>query len=196
MNPAAGWTGAPPPDAPRAYAGFRLYARALEDVPRLRDAFRASQIEVYTHADEIEQVMTLSASLGLVFSLISVAAAVGFAASTASAALAGVKRKERILGLLRLAGFPTTALLLFPLTQALLTALAGTAFASLVYLAASQTINVLFADSLGHMESLCRLLPQHFAAALGMATALSLAAALGPAFRAARIEPSEVIRDV
>lgn len=196
MNPADGWTGAPLPDTPRVYAGFRLYARTLENVPRLRDAFRSHQVDVYTHADEIEQVMTLSASLGLVFSLISIAAAIGFAASTASSALAGVKRKERVLGLLRLMGFPMTALLLFPLTQALLTALAGTALASLLYLGASQTINIMFADSLGHMESLCRLLPQHFAVALGMATLLSLAAALGPALRAAHIDPSEVIRDV
>lgn len=196
MNPADGWTGDPLPDTPRVYAGFRLYARTLETVPRLRDAFRARQVEVYTHADEIEQVLTLSASLGLVFSLISIAAAVGFAASTASSALAGVKRKERVLGLLRLMGFPMTALLLFPLTQALLTALSGTALASLLYLGAAQAINLLFADSLGHMESLCRLLPQHFAVALGMATALSLAAALGPALRAAHIEPSEVIREV
>ena len=140
--------------------------------------------------------MTLSASLGLIFSLISVAAAVGFAASTTSAALAGVKRKERVLGLLRLMGFPMTALLIFPLTQALLTALGGTALASLLYLAASRAINLLFAGSLGRMETLCHLLPQHFAVALGMATALSLAAALGPALRAARTEPSEVIRDV
>ena len=196
MNPADGWTGTPPPPTPRVYAGFRLYARALENVPHLRDAFRRQHIEVYTHADEIEQVMTLSSSLGLVFSLISIAAAIGFAASTASSALAGVKRKERVLGLLRLMGFPMSALLLFPLTQALLTALAGTALASVLYLAASQAINMLFADSLGHMESLCRLLPQHFAAALGAATALSLAAALGPALRAAHVEPSEVIRDV
>ena len=196
MNPADGWTGSPLPDTPRVYAGFRLYARTLENVPRLRDAFRTHQVDVYTHADEIEQVMTLSASLGLVFSLISIAAAIGFAASTASSALAGVKRKERVLGQLRLMGFPMTALLLFPLTQALLTAVVGTALASLLYLGASQAINIMFADSIGHMESLCRLLPQHFAVALGMATALSLAAALGPALRAARIDPSEVIRDV
>ena len=196
MNPADGWTGTPRPNAPRVYAGFRLYARTLEGVPRLRDAFQARQIEVYTHAEDIEQVMTLSASLGLIFSLISVAAAVGFAASTTSAALAGVKRKERVLGLLRLMGFPMTALLIFPLTQALLTALGGTALASLLYLAASRAINLLIAGSLGRMETLCHLLPQHFAVALGMATALSLAAALGPALRAARTEPSEVIRDV
>lgn len=196
MNPADGWTGSPRPNAPRVYAGFRLYARTLESVPRLRDAFHTQQIEVYTHADDIEQVMTLSASLGLIFSLVSIAAAIGFAASTASSALAGVKRKERVLGLLRLMGFPMTALLIFPLTQALLTALGGTALASLLYLAASQAINLLFAGSLGHMENLCRLLPQHFAVAFGVATALSLTAALGPALRAAHIEPSEVIRDV
>ena len=42
----------------------------------------------------------------------------------------------------------------------------------------------------------CRLLPEHFAAALLIVAGLSLLAALGPALRAGRIEPSEVIREV
>ena len=46
------------------------------------------------------------------------------------------------------------------------------------------------------MEQVCRLLPEHFLLAFALVAGLSLLAALGPALRAARVEPSEVIRDV
>ncbi|WP_303193300.1 ABC transporter permease, partial [uncultured Desulfovibrio sp.] len=161
LGTAQGWTGEPRPEGPRLYPGFRLYASSLEAVTGLREFFAGQGLEVYTHAAEIEQVTSLSRALNTVFALICAAAAAGFLASTASSALAGVKRKERMLGLLRLTGFGTGALLLFPLVQALLTALLGTATAMGVYAAAAAVINHLFAASLGDMEQVCRLLPRH-----------------------------------
>lgn len=191
-----GWTGELRPVEPRVYPGFRLYARNLDAVMSLRRAFAAQKLDVYTHAEEIEQVTTLARALNLIFALICAAAAAGFLASTASNALAGVKRKERILGLLRLMGFSTGALMLFPLAQALLTAVLGTALASGIYLLAATVINRLFSANLNGLEQVCRLLPEHFLLTFAAVVALSLLAALGPALRAARIEPSEVIRDV
>lgn len=191
-----GWIGEARPAEPRVYPGFRLYARNLDAVMTLRRAFAAQNLDVYTHAEEIEQVTTLARALNLIFALICAAAAAGFLASTASSALAGVKRKERILGLLRLTGFSTGALMLFPLAQALFTAILGTALASGIYMAAATVINRLFSADLRGLEQICRLLPEHFLLALAAVVALSLAAALGPALRAARIQPSEVIRDV
>lgn len=191
-----GWIGEARPVEPRVYPGFRLYARNLDAVMRLRRAFAAQNLDVYTHAEEIEQVTSLARALNLIFALICAAAAAGFLASTASSALAGVKRKERILGLLRLAGFSTGALMFFPLAQALFTAVLGTALASGIYLAAAMVINRLFSADLHGLEQICRLLPEHFLLAFAAVVTLSLLAALGPALRAARIEPSEVIRDV
>jgi len=191
-----GWTGDPRPQGERLYPGFRLYARTLEDVMPLREAFAAQKIDVYTHADEIGQVTALAHALNLIFALICAATAAGFLASTASSVLAGIKRKERTLGLLRLNGFTTGKLMLFPLAQALLTALAGTALASGVYAVAAVVINRLFSSGLTGMEQVCRLLPAHFLLAFAAVSGLALLAAVGPALRAARIEPSEVIRDV
>ena len=191
-----GWTGEPRPEGPREYAGFRLHARSLDGVMALRDAFAARGLEVHTQAEAIAQVRQLSASLDLIFSLIGAAAAVGFLTSTASSMLAAVARKERLLGLLRLMGFSTGALLLFPLAQSLLTALLGTGLACGLYLLAAQVVNHLFAASLSGLESVCRLLPVHYAATLLIVAGLSLLAALGPALRAGRIEPSEVIREI
>ena len=86
--------------------------------------------------------------------------------------------------------------MLLPLAQALLTALLGTALASGMYALAALVINRLFSASLSGMEQVCRLLPQHFLIAFAAVAGLAVAAALGPALRAARIEPSEVIREI
>ena len=191
-----GWTGEARPQGARLYPGFRLYARDLDAVMRLRQGFAQQKLDVYTHAEEIEQINSLARALNLVFALICAATAAGFLASTTSSTLASVKRKERTLGLLNLAGFTTGELMLLPLTQSLLTALLGTSLASGLYALAALAINQLFSSSLSGMEQVCRLLPQHFLLAFAAVAGLALAAALGPALRAARIEPSEVIREV
>ncbi|WP_297892595.1 FtsX-like permease family protein [uncultured Desulfovibrio sp.] len=191
-----GWTGEPRPQGERVYPGFRLYARGLDHVMPLREAFAAQKLDVYTHAEEIEQVTALARALNLIFALICAATAIGFLASTASSVLAGIKRKERVLGLLRLHGFTTGKLMLFPLAQSLLTALAGTALASGVYGVAAFAINKLFSASVTGMEQVCLLLPEHFVLAFAAVSGLALLAALAPALRAARVEPSEVIREI
>jgi putative ABC transport system permease protein len=195
--PALHWPGeTPEAGQDRSYASFRLYARSLDQVGSLRNFLHARGIEVYTKAAEIEAVTNLDRSFTLIFSLISAAAAAGFFASTVSSALAGVKRKERHLGLIRLLGFPAGSIMAFPITQALLTAIFGVSLASALYAGAARAIDALFSASLGDMEQLCRLLPEHLAIAFGLVAALSVLAALPPAARAARIEASEVIRDV
>jgi putative ABC transport system permease protein len=193
--PVFGWAGEERPLSPRAFASFRLYARQLQDVEPLRRFFAAQGIAVYTQAEQIEAIQSLDSSLSLIFSLIVGAAATGFTASTASQAFASVRRKERHLGLLRLAGFSTQALLFFPLAQAACTAFLGMALSFALYGAAAMLIDMLFAASL-HGQAVCLLPPLHAACAAAFVFALSLGAAWLPALRAARIEPSEVIRDI
>ena len=168
----------------------------LGDVLTLRARLASKGVDTYTHAEEIAQIESLEKALNAVFLAICAAAALGFFASTASSAMASVKRKERTLGLLELTGFSTGSLMLFPLVQVELTAFFGTILASGAYLGFSWLINHLFASSLQGLESVCLLLPRHFGMALACAMGLSFLAAFGPALKSTRIQPSEVIRDV
>ena len=191
-----GWSGEPRPDVPREYASFRLYAGDLASVSVLHETLARQGTDTYTHAEEIEQIITLEQGLTLIFSLICLAAMAGFFFSTTSSVLAGIRRKQRTLGLLQLTGFTRQSLLLFPLTQVVLTALLGTSIAAAAYLVAAHFLNQAFAGSLQGLEQVCRLLPEHFAWAYAISTGISLAAALAPAWQSSKIEPSEVIRDV
>lgn len=191
-----GWSGEPRPTVPREYASFRLYAGNLAAVSALHEALASQGTDTYTHAEEIEQITTLERGLTLIFSLICLAAMAGFFFSTTSSVLASIRRKQRILGLLQLTGFTRQSLLLFPLTQVVLTALLGTSIAAAAYGIAAHFLNQAFAGSLQGLEQVCRLLPEHFAWAYAISTGISLAAALAPAWQSSKIEPSEVIRDV
>jgi putative ABC transport system permease protein len=180
----------------RVYASFRLYARNLDDVALLREYFRKKNVDVYVHAGEIETVRELDRSFGVVFGLITGAALFGFTASTAGNALANVKRKRRSLGVMRLLGFPGGGMLLFPVAQAALTAVFGTAAAYVLYLCAAFGMDMFFAGRISGAETVCSLPPGQLLAVFGTVLFVSATASMSAAFRAVSIEPSEVVRDV
>ena len=194
--PALGWEGSPPPTGARAFARFRLYAASIYDVARLESDLSAQGIEVRSQLAEIASMQALDRNLGRVFWLIAGIGTLGFLASLAANLLANVERKRRELSIVRLIGFTTGSLVLFPVAQAALVAVLGALAAVLVYLPVASALNGWFTESLQPGESICRLLPIHVAAAL-MATLLGSAiAAAWAGWRAARIEPAEGIRDV
>lgn len=180
----------------RQYASFRLYAKGLDDVAPLWRWFQERGIEVYVKAAEIENVKSLDRAFTLVFGLITGAAVFGFCASTASSALAGVRRKSRSLGIMRLIGFPRAGMLIFPVSQTMATGLFGFALASALYLGVAYSIDRLFAASLPGGEAVCTLPAGYAAAVLGVVLLLCALSSLSAAWQATTIEPSEVIRDV
>ncbi len=193
----AGWTGDDAPSTERIYASFRLYAKNLNGVTTLREFFATKAIDVYTKAEEIAAVQALNTSLNLIFGLIGFTAALGFLASTASHALAAVRRKERYLGILRLIGYTGKDIMAFPLFQSFLTATLGSLTAGILYAIAAYFIDYLFNTSLQNTtEKICSLPPEHFFLGFGIVLCLSLCATFIPATKAAKIIPSEVIRDI
>jgi putative ABC transport system permease protein len=183
---------APAPD--RAYAGFRLYARRLEDVVAIDRALRAGGIEAETRAEDVAALLALDRNLATLFAAIAALAGVGYLVGLAVGLYANVERKRRDLALLRLMGLPARGLVVFPATQAALFALAGAALATVLALGLELFINRLdLAVAEGHPVSAIG------AGDIGIAAAATLAGALVAAMVAARralaIAPGEGMRD-
>ena len=193
---ALGWEGGPVPATPRPFARFRLYATSIYAVAGLVADLAAEGLEVRTQVAEIAAMQALDRNLTRVFWLIALIGSLGFLASLAANLLANVERKHRELAVVRLIGFPTRSLILFPVAQAVLVAVLGAAAALAVYLPVAVTLNTWFAESLRAGESICRLLPSHLLIALAATLLGAASAAAWAGWRAARIEPAEGLRDV
>ena len=180
----------------RVYASFRVYASSLDGVNPLWRWFQERHVEVYVKAAEIENVKSLDRAFTVVFGLITLAAVFGFCASTASSALAGVRRKSRSLGIMRLIGFPRAGILLFPVSQTVATGFFGFLLALVLYLGVAVSIDTMFAGSLPGGESVCTMPVAYALAVCAVVIVLSAVSSLAAAWQATTIEPSEVIRDV
>jgi putative ABC transport system permease protein len=189
------WDGDPTPKTKRHYESFRLYARDLDSVETLDSHLRALGINVITKAKNIADIRMIDSSLTRLLMIIALAVGAGFVAFTLSSSLAAVRRKDKMLGILRLLGFSRPALLCYPLYQALLTCAGGTFTAWLLAYGVAASIDFLFAAQLAG-GGICVVRPEHFLAALTAGLTLSLGATLYPAVRTAGIEPALVIRDV
>jgi putative ABC transport system permease protein len=193
--PTLGWGGDPPRDGAGVFAGFRLYARSIHDVEPLRAHLVGQGVEARTRAAEIETVVSLDRNLSAVFWIVASIGVVGFVLSLASSLWGNVNRKRRELGVLRLVGYSTVQVALFPVYQAGCIAATGAALAVAVFALAERGVNRFFSQSLEAGEMVCQLTPRHIAAACLATLATAILAACYPGFQAARIEPSEALRE-
>jgi len=193
--PKLGWEGTAS-EAQRTYPGFRLYTRSIYDVVPISKALEKLGIEVRTRAADIDIVRNMDRNLTAVFWVIAVIGLVGFSFSLGASLWANVDRKRKELSVLRLVGFRTGDIVWFPIIQSLYTAVLGWFTASLVYEGVSFTINRMFYGQLKQGEHVCQLLPEHFAIALALTIASAVLAAAMAGYRAARIEPSEGLREI
>ncbi|MES9852647.1 MAG: FtsX-like permease family protein [Candidatus Thiodiazotropha sp. L084R] len=191
-----GWKGSQPNTNNRKYPSFRLYTDSIYNVSRISDALERLDIEVSTRAADIEIVRSMDRNLSLVFWLIAIIGLAGFSFSLGASLWANVDRKRKELSVLRLVGFRTAEIIWFPVFQSLFTAVLGWAFASLIYMGVSITINHIFAAQLNNNEQVCQLLPEHFLIALLLTVGSSVIAATLAGFRASHIEPSEGLREI
>jgi putative ABC transport system permease protein len=175
----------------RPFAGFRLHAARLEDVPALDRAFRLSGIEVASRAEAVASLLRLDRNLALLFLAIAGAGGVGYLVSLGVGLWAQVERKRRDLALLSLLGLRRRALLMVPLVQAASVALAGAALAFAMAAAVAATLNQAFAGSVTGDRPVC-LLTARMGLAAGAATLLgALVAAVLAGLRAADVPPAE-----
>jgi len=193
--PALGWQGSDVVQD-RSYTGFRLYARSIYDVSGLRDSFERSGIEVRTQAADIESVRRMDQTLSAIYWAIALIGLGGFSLSLGASLWANVDRKRKELSVLRLVGFRSGEIVLFPVVQGLYTAIFGWALACGIYYIAAWSINFMLAPQLDAAQKICRLLPEHYGIALAITAGASVLAAILAGMRAAGIEPSEGMRDI
>lgn len=175
----------------RAFAGFRLHAARLEDVPALDREFRLAGIEVASRAEAVAGLLRLDRNLALLFLTIAGAGGVGYLVSLGVGLWAQVERKRRDLALLALLGLRRRALLALPLIQAAAVALAGAALAVAIAAGVATVLNRAFAGSVTGERPVCLLTLSMAAAAAGVTLLGALLAAVLAGLRAGAVPPAE-----
>jgi putative ABC transport system permease protein len=191
-----GWEGNSDAMKERVYPSFRLYARSIYDVENLVIDLEREGARVKANVGEINTVQSIDENLSVIFWIIACVGGLGFAFSLGASLWANVDRKRKELSVLRLVGFKSGRIIMFPVLQALYTAVLGWLLAVLVYLAFEYLINFFLAPRLNLDRALCFLLAEHFLWALGITLVIAVFAAILGGFRAARIEPSDGLREI
>lgn len=182
------------PDAnlpPRPFAGFRLHAARLDDVPALDRELRMSGIEVASRAEAVAGLLRLDRNLALLFLALAGAGGAGYLVSLGVGLWAQVERKRRDLALLSLLGLRRRGLLMMPLLQAAAIALAGAMLAFAIAASVATVLNRAFAGTVTGDRPVCLLTAQMGVAAAGVTLAGALVAAMLAGMRAAAVPPAE-----
>jgi len=193
---ALGWLGNTGSLDGRTYPSFRLYARSIYDVEELVSELEKEGTRVKANVAEISTVQSIDQNLSVIFWIIACVGAVGFAFSLGASLWANVDRKRKELSVLRLVGFKGGRIVMFPVLQSCYTAVLGWLLAVLVYLAFEYVINVFLAPRINLDRVLCFLLIEHFLWALALTVVIAISAAILGGMRAARIQPSDGLRDL
>ena len=179
------------PPARADYAGFRLYARRLEDVPALDSALHAAGIDVVSRAADVAGLLRVDRNLGLLFALLAGLGGAGVLLSLGAGLWANVERKRVSLAHLRFLGLPARALRAFPVAQAAALSMAGALLALGLAHGAAAVVNVAFAGTLALDRPLCLIGAGLSLAAAGVTLASAVLVAAAAGGRAARVEPWE-----
>jgi putative ABC transport system permease protein len=193
--PVLGWYGDAPHDNSRNFAGFRLYARSIDDVTHIRSELVSRGIDVRTRIADIELVKTLDRNLSIIYWIIAVITVTGYCISFGISVWANIDRKRREFSVLRLVGFRTRGIVWFPILQALLTGLLGWMLACMVFFTVQGVLNTLFIPAFGEGHPVCRLLPVHLVVTLMLTLIVAVLPAVIGGLRLAQLEPSLALRE-
>ena len=193
---ALSWGGDSESAAERIFPSFRLYARSIYDVEKLVNDLEKDGVKVKANVSEIATVQSIDQNLSVIFWIIACVGAIGFSFSLGASLWANVDRKRKELSVLRLVGFKSGRIVMFPVLQSIYTAILGWLLAVLVYLGFEYLINFFLAPRLNLDRALCFLLTEHFLWALALTVVVAIFAAILGGARAAGIEPSEGLREI
>ncbi len=177
------------------YAGFRLYAKVIDDVAVINQKLENSGISVNTEQERIEEVRRLDRYMSLIFWLIGAVGVIGGISALTASLYASVERKKRELNVLRLLGLLKREIVLFPVFQGLILSGSALVVAGGLFLLVAALINHLFRTHLRTTESLCTLSFSHFMLLVAGVSVLSILSADFAALQATRLDPAEALRD-
>jgi putative ABC transport system permease protein len=179
----------------QGYAGFRLYAKAIDDVDGIRRYFADEDLPVQTEAERIKDVTDLDHYLTLLFWAIAAVGILGGTTALIASLYASVERKRRELSVLRLLGLSRRVLLRYPIYQSMLISTGGYAVAILFFTGMTTAINTWFSEHLREGESFCQLPLLHAGGTLVVTLLVAGLAATCAAWRVGQIDPAEALRD-
>lgn len=132
----------------RGYASFRLAAKSLPEVLRLREELEAAGIPVLAETQRIADIQLLETQLNRIFALFAGVAGLGAVTCLWAIAFSAAERKKRVLAFLQILGATRSQAGRFPLYQALWLSLGGAAVAWGAQAGFSAVVNALFAARL------------------------------------------------
>ncbi len=194
---AMNWPGYEPANnEERHYPGFRLYARSIYDVDVIRHDLELQGVQTQSQSRDIDIVKSVDRNLTAIYWLVAIIGLLGYSLSLSANLWANVDRKRRDLAVLRVVGFRTVDIVWVPMIQAFYTAILGWGLAAAIYFGVSRSINHVLAGQLQPGQTVCKLEPWHFVAALILTLVAALLSALLAGYRASRIEPSDGLREL
>ncbi len=179
-----------------SFEGVRLYARQLEDVAILQTRLE-DQLGIATTARtrDVEALLGLGRKLDLALGLTAGLAALGLGAALILGFWSDVTRKRTVLASVALLGVSSAELALFPVVQALITAILGLFLSFALYAMAGQVAAVMFGQGLPGDAPLAIIsFGQAMAIAAGVLVLVLGAAALA-GWSTLRLDPASVLRD-
>ncbi|MDK3075223.1 ABC transporter permease [Sedimentitalea sp. JM2-8] len=179
-----------------SYEGVRVYADRLEDLAGLQ-ARLERQLGIATSARtrDVESLLGLGRKLDLALGLTAALAALGLGAALLLGFWSDVGRKKTVLAGIALLGVPAARLALFPIVQALLTAVLGLALSFLLYLVAGRAASTLFGQGFPEGAALAIItLPQGVTICAAVLGLVACAAGVA-AWTVQRLDPASVLRE-
>lgn len=178
------------------YQGLRLYARDLETLATLQTRVETTlNLGTRARTREVQSLLGLGRNLDRALLLTAATAGLGMAAALVFAFWAEVMRKRRVLASLAMLGLSGPVLALFPLVQAVVTAVIGLAVSAMLYVAAARAATALFGSGLPDGAAVTLITVTHMATIGASVLALVVVAAGLSAWGALKLDPARVLRE-
>lgn len=177
------------------FEGLRVFSRTLENLAPLQEKLETRfGISTQAKTAQVIGVLGLGRNLGLALLLTASVAALGLAAALTSSFWAEVARKRHVLANMALLGFGPASLLLFPVTQAVVTAVLGLAASFGLFAVAAHVAEQLFDTGLAGAGGLVVIGLEQGLMIVAAVLGFVVLAALAAAWRAQSTDPALVLR--